>query len=55
MFEEIEFQEVTEQYAEGIYDGRKFTLTCQVDESDVVGNFTDEERLFIFTQWEMKQ
>jgi hypothetical protein len=52
-FEEVEFQEMTEQHAEGLYDGRKFTLTCQVHESDVVGNFTDQERLFIFTQWEM--
>lgn len=54
-FGEIKFQdEVTSEYAEGMYDNRKFVLMVNDDEVVIEGNFTDEERQFIHTQWEMK-
>jgi hypothetical protein len=54
-FREIKFQDdVTPTYAEGIYDKRKFILTANDEETLIEGNFTDDERRFIHTQWEMK-
>ena len=53
-FGTIDFDEITETYAEGMYDGRKFLFFNEKDSEAIVeGNFTDEERLFIFTQWQI--
>lgn len=54
-FGEIEFQEVTATKGVGTYDGREFILLYSDDTYSVDGEFTDEERLFIFTQWELAQ
>ncbi|MDB5053265.1 MAG: hypothetical protein JWM44_1315 [Bacilli bacterium] len=54
-FGDIEFQEVGKEYSEGMYDGRKFILYREGDEILIDGNFSDDERAFIFAQWEMRQ
>lgn len=53
MFEEIEWHELSTEYSEGIYDGRKFILLNGDEFVEVEGNFTDDERRYIATQWEM--
>ncbi|MCL6460142.1 MAG: hypothetical protein K6T85_19295 [Gorillibacterium sp.] len=53
-FSEIKFSKINGNLGEGMYDGREFVL--QVDEEiQIEGHFTDEERLFILTQWEIQQ
>lgn len=60
-FGEIRFQEAGKDYGEGIYDGRKFLVLAEqedeqgnIAEGIVEGNFTDDERLYILTQWQLK-
>lgn len=60
-FGDIQFVECKEVYGEGMYEGRKFiVLPEEVDGQGnaahgiVEGHFTDDERLFIWTQWEMR-
>lgn len=59
-FGEIKFDECNEAYGEGLYEDRKFIVLPQekdnrgnISYGTVNGNFTDEERMFIWTQWEM--
>lgn len=60
-FGDIHFDECNEEYGEGLYDGRKFiVLPEEKDEQGnvadciVEGHFSDDERLFIWTQWELQ-
>ncbi|WP_135553188.1 hypothetical protein [Paenibacillus cymbidii] len=53
-FGDVTFDVLAEWIAEGIYDGRRFKLKANNDGATVDGDFTDEERLFIATQWEMQ-
>lgn len=57
-FGEIKFNVANELGASGTYDGKRFIIIDEVEDEDgnstygiVEGYFTDEERLFIFTQW----
>ncbi|MNW67862.1 hypothetical protein D3C74_465250 [compost metagenome] len=55
MFGKIKFQdEITSEYAEGIYDKRKFVLMAGDEGVTIDGVFTDDEKRFIYTQWEMR-
>lgn len=54
-FGDITFQEISERFAEGVYDKRNFTILVTEEETLVEGEFTDKERLFIFTQWGERQ
>jgi hypothetical protein len=54
VFGNVEWHEIGAEYAEGMYEGQKFVLTASGEEpAEVDGNFSDAERLFIFTQWEI--
>jgi hypothetical protein len=54
VFGNVEWHEIGAAYAEGMYEGQKFVLTASGEEpAEVDGNFSDAERLFIFTQWEI--
>lgn len=60
-FGDIHFDECNEEYGEGLYDGRKFiVLPEEKDEQGnvadciVEGHFSDDERLFVWTQWELQ-
>jgi hypothetical protein len=61
-FGEITFNIANEQGVAGLYDGKRFNVIAELEDEQgnteygiVEGDFTDEERAFIFTQWEMKQ
>lgn len=58
-FGEIKFKIISEQDAYGTYEGKKFTIIAEQEDEQgnieyglVHGDFTDEERMFIFTQWD---
>lgn len=53
-FGEVIFEIAAEWTAVGIYDGRRFRLDASGD-GVIDGDFNDEERRFIWTQWEMQQ
>lgn len=62
VFGEIKFSINNEQGASGTYEGKPFNVVAEEEDEQgnstygiVEGDFTDEERLYIFTQWTQQE